>query len=61
MKKIKEKRFYTVGEAAELLGVSVQTIHRWDEEEKLKVMRTLGKHRRIPLEEIERLLEMMEG
>ncbi|WP_217523196.1 helix-turn-helix domain-containing protein [Pleurocapsa sp. PCC 7327] len=37
----------TVTEAAQLLGVSTKTIRRWENEEKIKAIRTEGGHRRF--------------
>ena len=48
--------FYRIGEAAELLGVRVETLRRWEREEKLHTERTQGGQRRIPAAEIARLL-----
>ena len=48
--------FYRIGEAAELLGVRVETLRRWEREEKLHAERTQGGQRRIPAAEIARLL-----
>lgn len=49
-------RLYTMREACSLLGVHPNTLRRWDREGKIKVVR-LGKgHRRIPEDEITRVL-----
>jgi excisionase family DNA binding protein len=53
---MKQKQLYSVKEASEILGVCIKTIHRWDESGKIKTIRTVGNQRRIPLEEIRRLL-----
>lgn len=37
----------TVTEAAQLLGVSTKTIRRWENEGKIKAIRTEGGHRRF--------------
>ena len=42
-------------DAKSLLGVTTKTIQKWDKEGKIKIIRTLGGHRRVPLSEIERL------
>lgn len=47
---------YSVGEAAQKLGVHVSTIQRWDRQGKIRVVRTAGGKRRIPESEIQRLL-----
>lgn len=49
--------FYLISEAALLLGVHPTTIRRWDKKGKIKCMRTIGKHRRISKEEIERIIQ----
>jgi molybdopterin-binding protein len=45
-----------IGEAAEMLGVSVETIRRWERDGRLKVTRTSGGQRLVPLAEVSRLL-----
>ena len=52
---MKNKRLLHPKEAAYELGVSTKTIHRWDEAEKLRTVRTVGNQRRIPIEDIWRL------
>jgi putative resolvase len=52
---MKNKRLLLPKEAAYELGVSTKTIHRWDQAGKLRTVRTVGKQRRIPIEEIWRL------
>lgn len=42
-----------ISEASKILGVNPRTLKRWDNEGKLKVYRTLGKHRRYKLSDIE--------
>jgi len=44
-----------VGEAARLLGVSLDTIRRWDRQGRIRTIRDDANRRRVPLEEIERL------
>jgi excisionase family DNA binding protein len=44
-----------VGEVARVFSVVPSTIHRWIEMGRIKVKKTLGGHRRISLEEVERL------
>jgi putative resolvase len=58
---MKNKRLLTPSEAAAELGISVKTVHRWDEAGKLRTVRTVGNQRRIPLEEISRLRRQREG
>jgi putative resolvase len=55
---MKNKRLLHPKEAAYELGVSTKTIHRWDEAGKLRTVRTIGNQRRIPIEEIWRLLAL---
>ncbi len=45
-----------VGEAASRLGLTVTTLQRWDRAGKLRVVRTLGGKRRVPLSEVQRLM-----
>ena len=45
-----------IGEAARLLGVSIETIRRWDAAGQIKSIRTLGGQRRFRREEIDRVL-----
>lgn len=44
-----------IGEAARILGVSVETIRRWDKAGQLASSRTLGGQRRFRRSEIEAL------
>ena len=45
-----------IGEAAEMLGVSVDTIRRWERDNQLKTVRSTGGQRQVPLTEVTRLL-----
>jgi len=45
-----------IGEAAEMLGVSVETIRRWERDGRLRTVRTAGRQRLVPLAEVSRLL-----
>jgi molybdopterin-binding protein len=45
-----------VGQAAEMLQVSVDTLRRWEAEGRLHTERTAGGQRMVPIEEITRLL-----
>ncbi|HEY1538940.1 MAG TPA: TOBE domain-containing protein [Solirubrobacteraceae bacterium] len=45
----------TLGEAAKLIGVSVDTLRRWDRAGKLHTTRDSGNRRRVPPSEIQRL------
>ncbi len=44
-----------IGRAAEVLGVSVATLRRWEAEGRLRSLRTEGGQRRVALAEVERL------
>jgi molybdopterin-binding protein len=52
---------YRIGEAAELLGVRVETLRRWELDRKLKVRRTSGGQRLVPATEVARLLAERRG
>lgn len=45
-----------VGQAAEMLGVSVDTIRRWDAEGRIQVERSEGGQRLVDLSEVARLM-----
>ena len=45
-----------VGQAAEMLGVTVDTVRRWETEGRLHVDRSTGGQRLVPLTEVTRLL-----
>jgi molybdopterin-binding protein len=45
----------TLGEAARALGVSVDTLRRWDRAGKLRTVRDERNRRRVPAAEVERL------
>ncbi len=45
-----------IGQAAELLGVTVETVRRWEEEGRLRLVRSEGGQRLVPVEELTRLL-----
>ena len=47
----------SIGEAARILGVSVDTIRRWDVEGRVQCIRTPGGQRRISQDEIGRIRE----
>jgi molybdopterin-binding protein len=49
------KRTYTATEAARELGISVDTLRRWDREGRIHTERDRSNRRLVPLEEIERL------
>ncbi len=45
-----------VGQAAEMLGVTVETVRRWEVEGRLHLERSSGGQRLVPIEEVTRLL-----
>lgn len=45
-----------VGQAAEMLGVTVDTIRRWEVEGRLRLERSTGGQRLVPMAEVTRLL-----
>ena len=52
-----ENEHFSVGKTAQILGVSVVTIRRWDKQGKLpSIFRTFGNHRRFNITDIYRLL-----
>ena len=40
--------------AAQMLGVCIKTVRRWDKQSKIKSFRTIGNHRRFTIQEIKR-------
>ena len=46
-----------IGQAAALLGLSVDTLRRWEDAGTLRVERTAGGQRRIAVAEVQRLLD----
>jgi len=49
------KEFYSASEAAKALGISVDTLRRWDKQGRIETIRDLGNRRLVPAAEIERL------
>ena len=47
---------YRIGEAAEILGVRVETLRRWERDGKVRSTRTSGGQRLVPAAEVARLL-----
>ncbi|MFH0820643.1 MAG: helix-turn-helix domain-containing protein [Candidatus Peregrinibacteria bacterium] len=47
---------YSVGEAAKMLNISIETLRRWDRSGKLIAVRTQGGQRRYPIDSIKSLL-----
>ena len=50
---MKEKKLFTIGETAEFLGVSIDTLRRWDLKGKLRAVKSPGGHRYYPKEQLE--------
>jgi molybdopterin-binding protein len=44
------------GRAAEMIGVSVETLRRWEAEGRLRVARSAGGQRLVPVDEVRRLI-----
>jgi molybdopterin-binding protein len=49
------KDFYSAGEAAKTLGISADTLRRWDRQGLIKTRRDASNRRIVPAAEIERL------
>ena len=49
------KELYTAREAAQALGISLDTLRRWDREGRIKTKRDAGNRRVVSAKEIERL------
>jgi molybdopterin-binding protein len=45
-----------IGQAAELLGVGVDTLRRWETDGRLTTVRSSGRQRLVPIHEVSRLL-----
>jgi molybdopterin-binding protein len=52
---------YRIGEAAEVLGVRVETLRRWERDGKLRTTRSTGGQRLVPAMEVARLLAQTRG
>lgn len=50
-----EKKLYTPREASKILGVTVTTLQTWDNQGKIKAVRTATNRRMFPLEEIQKI------
>ena len=55
------KTVYTAREAAQALGISLDTLRRWDRDGRLKTKRDSANRRVVPAKEIERLRGGTEG
>jgi molybdopterin-binding protein len=49
------RELYTAGEAARALGISLDTLRRWDRAGRLRVERDQANRRMVPAAEVERL------
>ena len=49
------RELYTAAEAAQRLGISLDTLRRWDRDGRIKVERDSGNRRVVPAAEVERL------
>ena len=49
------QRSHSAGEAARLLGISLDTLRRWDREGRIRTERDAANRRRVPAAEIDRL------
>jgi molybdopterin-binding protein len=49
------REFYSVSEAAKTLGISVDTVRRWDRQGRIRAERDKNNRRVVPASEIERL------
>ena len=49
------RRSYPAGEAARLLGISLDTLRRWDRQGRIRTRRDAANRRLVPASEIERL------
>jgi molybdopterin-binding protein len=49
------ERLYTAAEAARALGVSLDTLRRWDKSGRIRTQRDAGNRRLVPASELERL------
>ena len=49
------KQLYTASEAARALGISLDTLRRWDRQGLIETTRDTGNRRQVPADEIDRL------
>ena len=55
------KQFYSAGEAAKLLGISLDTLRRWDRAGRIEAARDSGNRRIVSASEVRRLRGEQEG
>jgi molybdopterin-binding protein len=53
--KTDSERLLKAGDAARALGISLDTLRRWDRDGRLKVVRDASNRRMVPVSEVERL------
>lgn len=56
-----DKRWLRLGPAAQLLGVSINTLRRWSDAGRIPCYRSAGGHRRFDRRELEGVLEQQGG
>jgi molybdopterin-binding protein len=54
-KKRDSDRFMKVGDAARAIGISLDSLRRWDREGRIRVTRDRSNRRMVPISEVERL------
>ena len=54
LRKMNEQKLLSIGKAANILGVHIDTLREWDKEGKLKSIKTPGNHRRYRISDIEK-------
>lgn len=52
-----QEQYLRIGQAAALLGVSLDTVRRWGDEGRLSLERSEGGQRRVALDDVRRLLD----
>ena len=52
---LRQMEDFSLGEAAKRIGVSVDTLRRWDRDGKLETTRDANDRRRVPAAEVDRL------
>jgi molybdopterin-binding protein len=49
------RQYYSASDAAKALGISIDTLRRWDRDGRIRTERDSGNRRRVPAAEIDRL------
>jgi molybdopterin-binding protein len=52
----RDDQMLRIGQAAELLGIGIDTLRRWESDGRLTTIRTTGGQRLVPIAEVSRLL-----